>query len=458
MGINTEILKDTVYNLCLMAAQNLSVQAYKILREEYKKNPSQKLANILKNAKTAAEKNKPLCQDTGTVHVFLDIGNDVSFDKNPYEAINNGVSKCYKDNFFRKSITENLLISAKNTQDNTPAIIETEYHSGNDVVIRVLLKGAGCDNVSSVEMMLPNTTEEDLVDFVGQKVLEKGKNACPPLFVSVSCGGSASNVLKNAEKNYFSDTKNALSEKIKNKINSLADEKYNKFFAADVKLSLYPHHMASFPVGISINCHSLRVAQAKINSDNSVIYSKTVQNYEEVQKSNDNKIKEVLTSDLETIKNLQEGENILLTGEILIARDAAHRRMKKILDNGDKLPFEIKDKIIFYAAPCPPKPDEITGSIGPTTSSRMDKYIPEFPQLAGTIGKGVRSKAVQEYIRKNNKVYFEVEGGIAAILSSKFTSYEIIAFEELLSEAVAIATVKQLPVTVSISKNQIETN
>jgi len=452
MLINSETIKDTVYNLCLMAAQNLSFQAYEILREEYKKNPSQKLSNILENAKTAAEKNKPLCQDTGTVHVFLDIGNDVYFDKNLYKAINEGVSKCYKENFFRKSITENLLISAKNTRDNTPAIIETEYHQGNDVVIRILLKGAGCDNVSSLEMMLPNTTKEDLIDFVSQKVLKKGKNACPPLFITVACGGSASNVLKNAEKNYFSDKKNELAEKIKNKINSCADKKYNNFFAADVKLSLYPHHMASFPVGISINCHSLRIAQAKINSDNSVIYSKTVQNYEEVQKSIDNNIKEVFTSDLESIKNLKEGENILLTGEILIARDAAHRKMKEILDNGGKLPLEIKDKIIFYAAPCPPKSDEITGSIGPTTSSRMDKYISEFPQVAGTIGKGVRSKAVQEYIRKNNKVYFEVEGGIAATLSSKFTSYKIIAFEELLSEAVAIATVKELPVTVSIAK------
>lgn len=450
--IDTRILKETVYNLCLTAAQNLSVHAYEILKKEYAKNKSSRLAHILQNAKFSAENKKPLCQDTGTVHVFLDTGNAVSYTSDPYKTINEGVAQCYKENFFRKSVTENLLISAKNTGNNTPVIIESDYHDGNDVIVRVLLKGAGCDNVSSVEMMLPTATENDLTDFVTKKVLEKGKNSCPPLFISVSCGGSASNVLKNAEKNYFSENQNELADKIKNKINSLAEKKYDNFFAADVKLSLYPHHMASFPVGISINCHSLRIAEAKIKPDNSVIYSKTVRNYEEIEDKAKEYVKEIFTTDTESIKNLKEGEKVLLTGEILIARDAAHRKMKEITDRGEKLPFEIKDKIIFYAAPCPPKPNEITGSIGPTTSSRMDKYIPEFPQIAATMGKGTRSKAAADYIRENNLVYFEVEGGIAAILSSKFTGYKIIAFEELLSEAVATATIKKLPVTVSVSK------
>ena len=341
----------------------------------------------------------------------------------------------------------------QNAIKKTLSVIETEYHNGDDVIVRVLLKGAGCDNVSTVEMMLPSTTENDLIDFISQKVLEKGKNACPPLFISVSCGKSASEALKNAEKNYFSDNKNELAEKIKNKINSLAEEKYNKFFAADVKLSLYPHHMASFPVGISINCHSLRIAEAKITSDNTVIYSKSVQEYGEIQKPEENNLREIFTSDIKSIKNLKEGEKVLLTGEILIARDAAHRKMKDMLDKGQSLPFELKNKIIFYAAPCPPKAGEITGSIGPTTAGRMDKYIPEFPQVIATIGKGTRSKTAQNFIRENNLVYFEAEGGIAAILSSKFTEYKIIAFEELLSEAVACAKVNKLPVTVSVAWN-----
>ena len=450
---DTKTLKKTIYNLCLTAAQNLSQHACLILKKEYKTGKSSRLAHILQNAKFSAEAKKPLCQDTGTVHVFLDIGNAVSFDSDPYKAINEGVAQCYNENFFRKSITENLLISAQNTGNNTPVIIETDYHEGNDVIVQVLLKGAGCDNVSSVEMMLPTTTENDLIDFVSKKVLEKGKNSCPPLFISFSCGGSASNVLKNAENNYFSENRNELADKIKNKINSLAEKKYDNFFAADVKISLYPHHMASFPVGISINCHSLRIAEAKINPDNSVTYSKTVRNYDEINDITEKDLKEVFTNDTESIKKLKEGEKVLLTGEILVARDAAHRKMKEITDRGEELPFEIKDKIIFYAAPCPPKSDEITGSIGPTTSSRMDKYIPEFPQIIATMGKGTRSKAAADYIRKNNLVYFEVEGGIAAILSSKFTEYKIIAFKELLSEAVATAVVKRLPVTVSIAKD-----
>lgn len=452
--VKTDLLEKVVYNLCKNAAQNLSEYTYGILKEEYKKNPSERIANILENARIAAESNKPLCQDTGTVHVFLDTGNNVSFLSNPYETINKAVSKCYKENFFRKSITENLLISAKNTGDNTPPVIETEYHKGDDVIIRVLLKGAGCDNVSSSDMLLPSTTENDFVEFVSNKVLEKGKNACPPLFISVSCGGASSNVLKNAEKNYFSENKNELADKIKAKINSLADKKYNNFFAADVKLSMYPHHMASFPVGISVNCHSLRISEARINSDETVEYSKNNVNFEKAAEKENKTVKEIHTSDTEAVRNLKEGENILLSGEIIIARDAAHRKMKEIISKGEELPFDIRDKIIFYAAPCPPKPNEITGSIGPTTSSRMDKYIGEFPQIAATIGKGTRSEEACDFIRINNMVYFEAEGGIAAILSSKFKSYKITAFPELLSEAAATAEVEKLPLTVAVSKNQ----
>lgn len=450
--VRTDLLKEVVYNLCKNAAQNISEYTYSVLKEEYKKNPSQRMANILENARIAAENNKPLCQDTGTVHIFLDVGNNVSFSSNPHEVINDAVSKCYKENFFRKSITENLLLSAKNTGDNTPPVIETEYYSGDDLTVSVLLKGAGCDNVSSSDMLLPNTTEDDLVDFVAKKVLEKGKNACPPLFISVSCGGASSNVLKNAEKNYFSECKSELADKIKDRINSLADKKYNKFFAADVKISLKPHHMASFPVGISVNCHSLRIAQAKIISDGTVHYSKTADKFEKITVNSNKTLKEVHTSDTETVKNLREGENILLSGEILIARDAAHRKMKEITDNGGKLPFDINNKIIFYAAPCPPKDNEITGSIGPTTASRMDKYISEFPQVAATIGKGTRKSETCDFIRRNNLVYFEAEGGIAAILASKFKSYRVIAFPELLSEAVAVAEIDKLPLTVSVSK------
>lgn len=452
--VNTNLLKDVVYNLCKKAAQSLSEYTYSVLKEEYKKNPTPKLANILDNARIAAENNKPLCQDTGTVHVFLDIGNNVSFLSNPYEIINEAVSKCYKENFFRKSITENLLLSAKNTGDNTPPVIETEYHNGDDIIIRVLLKGAGCDNVSSTDMLLPNTTENDFIEFVSKKIIEKGKNACPPLFISVACGGASSNVLKNAEKNYFSGNKNELADKIKDKINSLAEKKYNNFFAADVKLSLLPHHMASFPVGISINCHSLRIAQAKINSDEIVEYSKSAANFEQIVNKENKTVKEIHTSDIEGVRNLKEGENILLSGEIIIARDAAHRKMKEIISKGEKLPFDIRNKIIFYAAPCPPKANEITGSIGPTTSLRMDKYICEFPQIIATIGKGTRSKETEDFIRQNNQVYFEAEGGIAAILASKFKSYKITAFPELLSEAVAIAEIEKLPLTVSVSKNK----
>ena len=127
----------------------------------------------------------------------------------------------------------------------------------------------------------------------------------------------------------------------------------------------------------------------------------------------------------------------------------AHKRLYEM----DKMPIDIKDKIIFYAGPCPNKPNEIIGSIGPTTSGRMDKYAVDFYNkgLLATIGKGERSIEVKEAIQKNNAKYFTVIGGIAALLSEKITSKEIIAFEDLGAETLYKLTIKDLPVKVELA-------
>ena len=141
----------------------------------------------------------------------------------------------------------------------------------------------------------------------------------------------------------------------------------------------------------------------------------------------------------------------MLTGEILIARDAAHKKMFEYKKAKKPLPFDIENKIIFYAAPCSATPSEIVGPIGPTTAKRMDKFLPEFPQILATIGKGDRSDDAKNYIRNAHSIYFEAEGGIATLLSSCFKSYEMIAFEELSTEAVCFAKIEKLPLKVSVS-------
>ena len=173
--INTELIKDTVYKLCLQAGQELSPYSYNNILAEYKKSGSKRLAHILQNAKNADKIKRPLCQDTGTVHVFLKVGNEVSFSSDVVKAVNDGVEKCYVEEFFRKSIVQNEFLSGKNTETNTPALIDVEYTTGKKLEIGVLLKGAGCDNVSEIKMLLPTTTEQEFQQFIEKTIFEKIK-------------------------------------------------------------------------------------------------------------------------------------------------------------------------------------------------------------------------------------------------------------------------------------------
>lgn len=154
----------------------------------------------------------------------------------------------------------------------------------------------------------------------------------------------------------------------------------------------------------------------------------------------------------EVIKELKVGDSVLITGTIYTARDAAHARLIKLLDEGKKLPLEIKNSIIYYVGPSPAKPGDVIGSAGPTTSYRMDPYTPRLLDigLKGMIGKGLRSKEVIKSIIKNKAVYFTAIGGAAAIIAKSIKKAEIIAYEDLGSEAIRKLYVEDFPAIVTI--------
>lgn len=154
-------------------------------------------------------------------------------------------------------------------------------------------------------------------------------------------------------------------------------------------------------------------------------------------------------------KTLKAGDEVLLTGFIYTARDAAHKRLTDMLANGEALPFELKDATVYYAGPTPEKPGQIIGSCGPTTSSRMDIFTPTLLEngLACMIGKGERSSDVCESIRKNGALYLCAIGGAGAIISSSVKSLEIIAFEELGCESVKKLYVEDMPLICAIDPN-----
>jgi fumarate hydratase subunit beta len=160
------------------------------------------------------------------------------------------------------------------------------------------------------------------------------------------------------------------------------------------------------------------------------------------------KIKLPLTE--ESIKDLHTGDNVLLSGVIYVARDAAHKRLVEALDKGLDLPFDIKGQTIYYMGPSPAKPGQVIGSAGPTTSGRMDSYSPRLMEvgLKGMIGKGNRSKPVKDAMVKNKAVYFAAIGGAGALIAKGIKKSEIIAYEELGAEAIRKLEVSDFPVTV----------
>jgi fumarate hydratase subunit beta len=152
----------------------------------------------------------------------------------------------------------------------------------------------------------------------------------------------------------------------------------------------------------------------------------------------------------ESIKGLKAGDNVLLTGVMYVARDAAHKRIVEALDQGERLPFDIKGQTVYYMGPTPAKPGQVIGSAGPTTSGRMDAYSPRLiaEGLKGMVGKGMRTAAVKEAMKQYKAVYLATIGGTGALIAKTIKKSEVIAYEELGAEAVLRLEVKDFPATV----------
>jgi len=457
--VSSDLIKKAVYELCYQADICLPDDVYsKILgacRKEKNSDAECRLKYILKNAQAAYKEKIPLCQDTGQVMVFLEIGQKVIITGDFIEAaVNDAVKQCYEENFFRKSIVNNAVFDRTNTKTNTPCVIYTKYTNGSNIKIKVLIKGAGSENQSRLEMLLPLCDENEIVKKCSELILKAGINACPPMFIGIGAGGTADKALLLSKEaliaNDFTEQEKILALKIKEAANRNAPDYYKNCYVLDVKLKTAGAHIACLPIGITINCHSDRYAYASI-SDGKVIYEHKIPDFIDLDIETDN-LKEIKADDIESLKSLKQGEKFLLTGEIYTARDAAHKKLTALIKEDKPLPFDIKDKIIFYAGPCPAPEGRITGSIGPTTASRMDKYaeiLYEYGVFA-SIGKGSRSLELQKYIKENGKRYFSLQGGIAALLAQKVLTFETAAFEELGPEAVYKLYAAKIPLTAEI--------
>ena len=153
----------------------------------------------------------------------------------------------------------------------------------------------------------------------------------------------------------------------------------------------------------------------------------------------------------EQARALRAGDRVLLSGVLLTGRDAAHKRIMETLQAGEPLPVDLRDQIIYYVGPSPAKPGAVIGAAGPTTSGRMDVYVPGFLRdlgLRGMIGKGYRSQPVRDALREYGAVYFGAVGGLGALLSKRIKSAEVVAYEDLGPEAIYRLEVEEFPVVV----------
>jgi fumarate hydratase subunit alpha len=232
------------------------------------------LDRILENADIAAKEGVPLCQDTGTAVVFLELGQDVHITGGDlYAAINEGVRQGYNKGYLRKSMVRQPFSARVNTKDNTPAVIHTEIVPGDRLKISAMTKGAGSENMTRLAVLPPAQGRPGIIDFVVKAVDESGSNPCPPVIVGVGIGGTAEQTLMLAKKALLrqvgkpnTDPEVAeLEKEILQKVNNLgigAMGYGGRVTALAVHIETFPAHIGSMPVAVNLQCHSARHKEA----------------------------------------------------------------------------------------------------------------------------------------------------------------------------------------------------
>lgn len=270
--IDLNLITEKVTQLCIDANYNIGEDVYTSLRNALKTESStlgkEVITQILENDDIAKQEQVPMCQDTGVVVVFLEIGSEIIFKGNIYDAINEGVRRGYKEGYLRKSVVKHP-IDRINTGDNTPAIIHTKLVPGENIKITLAPKGGGSENMSTVQMLTPAATIDDIKDLVKKVIFDAGGKPCPPIIVGIGLGGNLEKAALIAKEALLRKVDDESIDPIANKLEKELLEEINQLgvgpmgfggttTALAVKVNTYPCHIASLPVAINIQCHSAR--------------------------------------------------------------------------------------------------------------------------------------------------------------------------------------------------------
>jgi fumarate hydratase class I len=452
------------------------VDYIKALHEAYQReeSPAAKdaMAQILVNSRMSAEGHRPICQDTGIAIAFVRVGMGVRWDtkKSLEQLVNEGVRRAYtdRDNPLRASMLADPDGKRVSTGDNTPAVTHVELVPGDTVEVIVAAKGGGSENKSKFACLLPS---DSIVDWVLSLVPTMGADWCPPGMLSLGIGGSPEKAMLIAKwgmmepinihelrargpKTHAEELRLELFEKV-NALGIGAQGLGGLSTVLDVKVSEYPTHAASKPVSLLPNCAATRHAHfvldgsgpARLDPPSLDDWPRLTLDMASSRRVN---LDTLTKAEIATWKS---GDRLLLSGKLLTGRDAAHKRMVDMMARGEKLPVNLEGRFIYYVGPVDPVRDEVVGPAGPTTSSRMDKFVePVLAKtgLIGMVGKSERGPVAIESIRKHGAVYCIAVGGAAYLVSKAIRGSRMIAFEDLGMEAIREFDVKDMPVIVAV--------
>jgi fumarate hydratase class I len=433
------------------------------------------IAQLLINSRMCAEGHRPICQDTGIVSVFLQVGMEVRWEAalGVQEMVNEGVRRAYtnKENTLRASVLADPAGARKNTKDNTPAVVNYSIVPGDKIDVIVAAKGGGSEAKTKFVMLNPS---DNVVEWVLKTVPTMGAGWCPPGIIGIGIGGNPEKAMLMAKEALMEDIdiQELIARGPKNRAEELRIELYDKInklgigaqglggvtTVLDVKIKDYPTHAANLPIAMVPNCAATRHAHFVLDGSGPVkLTPPSLADWPQLTFNPANARRVNLdTVTRDEVQTWKAGETILLSGKLLTGRDAAHKRMTEMLTRGEKLPVDFTGRFIYYVGPVDPVAGEVVGPAGPTTATRMDKFTRQMLEqtgLLGMVGKAERGKAAIEAIKDTKSVYLMAVGGAAYLVAKAIKASKVLAFADLGMEAIYEFTVEDMPVTVAVSSD-----
>ncbi len=431
------------------------------------------IAQILINSRMCAEGHRPICQDTGIVTVFLEIGMDVRWEDATLsieDMCNEGVRRAYNhpDNKLRASVLADPAGKRTNTKDNSPAVVNMKVVPGGTVDVIVAAKGGGSEAKSKFVMLNPS---DSVVDWVLKTVPTMGAGWCQPGMLGIGIGGTAEKAMLLAKEALMEpiDITDLQARGACNRAEELRLELYTKVNALgigaqglgglttvlDVKVKDFPTHAANLPVAMIPNCAATRHAHFTLDGSGPVMLEPpSLEDWPTLTyDTSKGRRVDLNTVSADDVASWKPGDVLLLNGKMLTGRDAAHKRMVGMLDRGEPLPVDFRGRFIYYVGPVDPVRDEVVGPAGPTTATRMDSFTEQVlaqTGLLGMIGKAERGPAAIEAIRKHRSVYLMAVGGAAYLVSKAIKGSRVVGFADLGMEAIYEFDVRDMPVTVAV--------